>query len=63
MADATTHAFSDALILEPEGTPTLSTEAAAVLARIIRAARDHSARAHPQAGVEAAANRRIIEGH
>jgi hypothetical protein len=52
---------ADALILDAEGPPALTAEAARILARIIRAARDNAPSA-PQAGVEDVAERRSREG-
>lgn len=57
------HTVAGELILETEGPPTLGLEAARVLARIIRANRDQTGAARPQAGVEDPANRRNVEGH
>ena len=51
------------LILAPEGPPTLTPEAARVLAGIIRAARDTTQSAPPQADVAAVADRQSVEGH
>lgn len=53
---------ADALILNPEGPPALTAEAARILARIIRAARD-DAPPGPQAAIEDVAERPSVEGH
>lgn len=54
---------SDALILDAEGELTLSSEAARVLARIIRAHRDRAAGAGPQTEAAEVPNRRHAAGH
>lgn len=53
---------ADALILDPEGPPALTAEAARILARIIRAARDN-APSSPQAGIENVADGPTGAGH
>ena len=63
MTDKIPIARPEALILEPEGPPTLGLDAARVLARIIRANRDQTGSIPPQTEADNLAKCRPGEGH